>query len=209
MSTDKDQNQAPNNTDIITSSPKTKRGRKAGYRKPKNLTNGAITSDKIFSFVNRNTIPNNSLQTFLTICDTWINDLGADSLKDTDLEEIALYARDRIYIDGIFQTFAEAGTIDPNLISQIEKMNKGMESRKENLGARFKDRGDKRISKSSAGFMSLFEDFMDDPSTFSNKAAEVNQTVQDNKEKFSKLDDYMETYSSPTQMGVKEEDESS
>lgn len=206
MSSDKDQNQ--NQTQSNPSPIKSKRGRKAGYRKPQDLSNGVITAEKIFLFVDRNTIPSLDLQRFLRICDTWINDLGPDSLKDTDLEEIALYARDRVYIDGIFRTFAEAGTIDPNLITQIEKMNKGMEARKENLGARFKDRGDKRISKSSAGFMSLFEDFMDDPSTFSNKAIEVNKVIQDNKEKYSNLDEYMETYSSPTQGTTKNEEES-
>jgi len=179
---------------IPTDENKKKRGRKTGYRKPQDLSNGVIDPEKIFLFVDRNTIPPNDLQRFLKICDAWIQDLGADSLSDTDIEEVALYARDRIYIDGIYRGFAEADTIDPNLINQIEKMNKGMEARKENLGARFKDRGKSRKDKSNFSFINLFEDYQENPEVFVQQAKDQTLKTQTEKNNFTKLDDYMEAF---------------
>lgn len=181
-------------TGSVPKTPKTRRGRRVGYRKPQPLSNGQITVERIFDFIDRETIPVKDLPKFLKICDTWINDLGADSLKDTDIEEIGLYARERVYIDGIYRGFAEADTIDPNLITQIEKMNKGLEARKENLGARFKDRGQARKNKDGMSFLSLFENFEENSADLLKQAIEKKLDINNNKEDFTDVDSYMEAH---------------
>jgi hypothetical protein len=179
--------------DPTTAAPgKKKAGRKVGYRKAPDLSNGLVSADKIFLFVDRDTVPVNDLTKFLRICDTWIKDLGPETLKDTDLEEIALYARERVYIDGVYKGFAEAETIDPNLITQLEKMNKGLEARKENLGSRFKDRGIQRKDKSKFSFINLFESFEEDSQKFMRQGTEKDKIIEDNKENYTSTEEYME-----------------
>lgn len=186
---------------------KKKGGRKVGYRKPIPLGNGLVTPEKIFLFVERDTIPVRDQQRFLKICDTWINDLGADSLKDTDIEEIALYARERIYIDGVYRTFAEAETIDPNLITQLDKMNKGLEARKENLGARFKDRGVQRKNKDGMSFLSLFENFEENSEDFLQQALQQKEKIKADKEEVTNVEEYMQTYTSGNPLTPKESED--
>jgi hypothetical protein len=154
--------------------------------------NGVIPEKKIFLFVPRETIPEKDIQRFLQLCDAWIQDLGPLSLKDTDLEEIALYCRERLYIDGLYKTFAEAETIDPNLVTQIEKMTKAMEVRKSNLGSRFIDREGKRKEGSKMTFLDLFEDYSDNVEHFVKAAEEKKEVVSKNRDKFTNSVEYME-----------------
>lgn len=185
----------PATTSIVISTPPPQEEQKKKLGRPigaGTFQNGVIPEKKIFLFVPRDSIAERDIQRFLQLCDAWIKDLGPETLKDTDLEEIALYCRDRLYMDGLYKTFAEAETIDPNLVNQIEKMNKSMEARKTNLGSRFIDRGSKRDKGSAMSFIDLFENFSDNSDEFVRESELKKASIQKNRESFTNPIKYME-----------------
>jgi hypothetical protein len=159
------------------------------------MNNGQINHEKIFLFVKKETIPKDQLERFLKLCDSMIQSLGASDITDTDLEEIALYYRDRIYIDSIYEEFAENDATDTGLISQIEKLNKGLEQRKVNLGARFIDKGSKRkILGGGETIVDLVTKFDEERAEMQQDADNKRFEIQQNKKtKFTKLEEYMES----------------
>lgn len=158
----------------------------------KNMDNGHIDAEKIFLFVRKETIPKNQLDRFLKLCDMMIQSLGPEHISDTDIEEIALYYRDRIYIDSIYEEFAKDSITDTGLVSQIEKFNKSLEQRKVNLGSRFIDKGQKRKSTSGESVVDLVSRYEEEYAILQQEAEDKKYEILKNKKsKFSTLEDYM------------------
>lgn len=166
-------------------------GRPAGSIKFK-MENGLIDEDQIFLYIKRETIPTDELKRFITLCDKFIISVGADTVTDTDIEEIALIYRDRIYMDLAYESFAEAGSMDAAMATQIEKINKSLEVRKSNLGSRFIDRDKSRKSTSSTTFLDLFNNFVENRDKELEKAQKLDEKIKENESKYTKTKDYME-----------------
>lgn len=183
----------------ISPLPKKKKGRPFGSKnkfkdvveKTKTLE-FIVDPEKLFLFIKRETIPKKELIRFLRLCDQFIRSLGPDTLNDTDLEEIALIYRDRVYMDLAYQVFAKAEAIDTAMITQIEKINKSLEVRKSNLGSRFIDRDKARKGDGSNTFLELFNYFVENKDLELQKAREMQVTISGNKTSFTDTSDYME-----------------
>lgn len=191
----KPQNPEPNQDPNLNTLPavvETEEPKKKRTRRTSSLKNGKVEEDKLFLFVKRESLPATEIPRFLQLCDTYIISLGADTLSDTDVEEIALYYRDRIYADRIYETFASSNTTDANLIGQIDKLNKAIEQKKLNLGSRFIDKGKKRQDTSGESMMDLFAHFQDKKPDIEAMAAAKKSEVKENKAKnFTRTEDYM------------------
>lgn len=168
-------------------------GKKKGWRKPTSeMKNGRFTEQDIYTFVPEESIPQEHRIRFINLCDLMIVALGADTMSETDLEEIALYYRERIYCDSLYKTFADAGgTTDTTLIHHIEKLNKSLEQRKSNLGARFVDKGKKRKDSNTSTLMELLSDFDTNKNKFEFMSEDKAQTIEENKKKFTNTAEYM------------------
>lgn len=179
-----------------TSKPKHPGGRPKGSKtlnkKAPTLTNEIVTEDKLFLFIKKSSIPTSELDRFLQLCDSCIISLGPDTLSDGDIEEIALIYRDRVYMDMAYEVFAQAGAIDASMVSQIEKINKSLEVRKTNLGARFIDRDKSRKSDSGNTFLELFNHHVENKDLQIQKAKEMRELVDQNKSNFTNTTEYME-----------------
>ena len=163
------------------------------------LSNGVVSEDTLFNFVPRNTLPKNDVFRFITLCDAMITDLGADDLSNVDIEEIALYYRDKIYCDQIYREFATAETTDGSLVVQIEKLNKNIEKRKENLGARFIDKGKKRQDSGGESLMDLLSIYASNVKEAEALADKKQLEINNNKDtKYTKIEEYMESHISRT-----------
>ena len=99
-----------------------------------------------------------------------------------------------LVVDRIHQTFATQDVADPTLVAQIEKLNKSLEARKANLGARFIDRGKKRKTKDGMTFLDLFENFSDNANNIEKDAEEKRQLLKDKKSQFINPIEYMEEH---------------
>lgn len=156
------------------------------------LTNEVVTEDKLFLFIKKTSIPSSELDRFLQLCDKCILSLGPDTLSDSDIEEIALIYRDRVYMDMAYEVFAQAGAIDASMVSQIEKINKSLEVRKTNLGARFIDRDKTRKQGNENSFLELFSYFIEAKDIELQKAKDLQDELELNKSNFTNPIEYME-----------------
>jgi len=183
-------------------------GKKKGWRKvDQTLKNGKYTKDDIFNYVPKHTIPTSDLDRYINLCDAMIKDLGSDSVSESDLEEITLYYRDRIYCDKMYESFAQAdGVMDSTMVLQLEKLNKGLEQRKTNLGSRFIDRGKKRKESNVGTLMELIGKYVEDKKSFEIEAGEKQLLITQNKKHFTNTADYMEDHIGSTINLIKEED---
>lgn len=160
-----------------------------------------ITAEKLFLFVSQDTLPPTEINRFLRLCESMILSLGEDSLSDNDVEEIALIYRDRIYTDRQYSIFAKAEALDTSMVSQIEKLNKALEQRKANLGARFIDKGKTRKDANLGdSFVSLFNYFTENKDLQTAKGLEKQKQIEDNKAKFTSTADYMKNQSTQSQI---------
>lgn len=155
------------------------------------IQNGIVDEDKLFLFIKKETIPVSEQKRFIDLCDRFIQSLGADTLNDADIEEIALIYRDRIYMDLAYEIFAQAKAIDSTMVTQIEKINKSLEVRKMNLGSRFIDREKTRNKDTSNSFLDLFNYITENKEEEEGKATEVNKKIKENKKQFTDVHDYM------------------
>lgn len=171
-------------------------GKQKGWRKVSNsMSNGRFTEEDVYVYAPKDTVPKEQQERFLGLCDLMIKSLGVDTMADTDLEEIALYYRDRIYCDHLYKTFADAGgTTDSTLIAHIEKLNKALEQRKSNLGSRFVDKGKKRRDTNTSSFMELLSKFEQDKTEFENESNEKAALIENNKQNFTSTADYMTSH---------------
>lgn len=170
-----------------------KGGKPKGWKKPVTaMSNGKFVEKDLYLFVPKETIAESDRERFISLCDAMILDLGADSMKEADLEEVALYYRDRIYSDRMYRSFAEAdGITDANMIAQIEKLNKSLEQRKSNLGARFVDRGKQRKDNSSSSLVDLLNRFIDNPSQVMSEGVTKASEIESNRQKYTNTVEYM------------------
>jgi hypothetical protein len=122
------------------------RGRPKGARN-KALSNGVITTDDIFLYTPEETIPKKYVDRFLKLCDNMIITLDANTVTEPEVEEIAQYYRDRLFLDELYSSIndLEVGVAaDTTLIRSLDSLSKQLEKRKENLQLRSKDRADQR-----------------------------------------------------------------
>jgi hypothetical protein len=186
---------------------KPKVGKPLGWRKKYSMTNGIVSADKIFLFVQEQSLPEDSINRFLQLCDGMITTLGADQLNDLDIEEVALFYRDRIYADKMYEIFSRDGAImDPSMVKQIETLNKSLEVRKDNLGARFKDSGKKRKDKGTMTLLDLFENFQENKDIMEERSKESLEKVKKAKEKFTSTEEYMNNHNQFKAEESKEDD---
>lgn len=173
--------------------PARKGGKPKGWKKPVTaMTNGRFVEKDLYLFVPKETIAESDRERFISLCDAMILDLGADSMKEADLEEVALYYRDRIYSDRMYRSFAEAdGITDSNMIAQIEKLNKSLEQRKSNLGARFVDRGKQRKDNSTSSLVDLLNRFIDTPAQVMAEGIAKASEIEGNRKKYTDTVEYM------------------
>ncbi len=180
---------------------KRRRGRPS-KEDPGVMRNGAISENKIFQFVKKESIPKSELPRFLVLCDLMIESLGAKTLSETDIEEIAMYYRDRIYMDMIYEEFANAydgessdgeGGLDTNMLKQIESFNKALEKKKENLGSRFIDKGKKRdeLLKGKT-LIDLLSEYQDTPENFEKLVKDHKRELEEKSKEFTDPLQYME-----------------
>lgn len=175
---------------------------------PTKLRNGKITESQLFLYVPKHTLPEKEINRFLELCDTLIISLGPAELSETDIEEIALYYRDRIYADNIYSTFALSNTTDASLVMQIEKLNKGLEQRKTNLGARFIDKGKKRKEIGEESLIDLLARYSENKKVYEGTALEKYREISENKNtQFTNTSSYMEDHITTAQKLHKKEDE--
>lgn len=185
---------------------KRKPGRPKGTKK---VDNGVIDASQLFFYVPKDTLPTKHVDRFLKLCNQMIKSLGAETLNPTDVEEIAVYYRDRIYMDQIYETFALAQATDPTLVGQLEKLNKNLEQKKSNLGARFIDRGQKRKSKEGMTFIDLFENFVENEVEMEALAQSKKESIKTNKKSYTNPVDYIDSHTkSPTAGNTDDTDQS-
>jgi hypothetical protein len=172
-----------------------KRARGRPKKEPTFMKNGIVTDQQIFQYVKKESIPAAELQRFLTMCDLLIESLNPKTLSETDIEEIALYYRDRIYMDRIYETFAAAEASDMNMVKQLESFNKSLEKKKENLGSRFIDKGKKRedLLKGKT-LVDLLSEYEETPEKFDKLIKEHNAKIEESKKQFTNPLDYMERH---------------
>lgn len=164
-------------------------------KKPVSLSNGIVTADELFTYVPKDTIPVGQVERFISLCDHMIYDLDPEELSSIDIEEIALYCREKIYCDLIYKNFAEAQATDTSLVIQIEKINKNLEKRKENLGARFIDKGKKRKEAGTESLIDLLEKFSEYNEQYMDQAENKKiELTKDKDNKFTKTSEYMESH---------------
>lgn len=180
---------------------KRKRGRPS-REDPGVMSNGYINENKLFSFVKKESLPKKELPRFLALCDLLITSLGPKTLSDSDIEEIALYYRDRIYADMIYEEFAnsydasiegEPGGIDTSMLKQIESFNKALEKKKENLGARFIDKGKKRdeLLKGKT-LVDILAEFQETPENYDKLVRDHKKMLEEKNKEFTNTSEYME-----------------
>lgn len=164
-------------------------------KEPTFMKNGVITDKQIFQYVKKESIPAQELERFLRMCDLLIESLNPKTLSETDIEEIALYYRDRIYMDRIYETFAAAEASDMNMVKQLESFNKALEKKKENLGSRFIDKGKKRddLLKGKT-LVDLLSEYEESPEKFDKLVREQNTKTEESKKQFTNPLEYMERH---------------
>jgi hypothetical protein len=190
------------NKNIVNPTRVKRKGRPKGSKNKKSsnsktnsnyLTKYIIDPEKLFFFVKENTIPQDERNRFVVLCNKFAESLGVDTLTDTDVEEIALIYRDRIFMDLTYATFAEAGAFDTAMVNQVEKINKSLEVRKSNLGSRFIDRDKTRKSDAGEGtFLDLFNYYVADKEQAETSAQELKNKIEDHKKGFTSTKEYME-----------------
>jgi hypothetical protein len=152
--------------------------RKRG-RPPKDylMTNGHITSDVLFLFTPKDTIPGHQINRFLQLCDEHIKELTIEELTVSDIDEVAQYNRTRMLKDFILKNMTnpvvqkgpegEDEEVEPftdlGFITQLEKLHKQMDKHIENLKVRRKDRILGKTSGSYKGLGELARELDEDP----------------------------------------------
>lgn len=168
-------------------------GKPKGWRKPPTkMNNGRFIESDLYKYVPKETLPKEQVERFLNLCDSMIMDLGVETLSESDLEEISLYYRERVYCDLLYQQFASAGgTTDTTMILHIEKLNKALEQRKSNLGTRFIDKGKKRKDNNTSTLMEILSNYNDNQGLFTQVAESKDKDIDKNREMFTSTSDYM------------------
>jgi hypothetical protein len=180
-----------NNKAIKTAAQRKKTGGRLPGSHNKKKKDNSIR-DSLFLYVKKETIPPAELKRFVTLCERFIQTLGPETLNESDIEEIALIYRDRIFMDLAYEVFATAGAIDTTMVNQIDKMNKTLETKKANLGSRFIDRDKLRKNEVGNSFLDLFNNFVDHKDAEMKKAQDKLDEINKNKAKFTSLEEYME-----------------
>lgn len=150
--------------------------------------------EKIYLFTPKDTIPRDQLKRHLKLCQSMMESLGADELADTDIFEIALIAREQIVVDNIYRIFAESGAAETSMVVQVEKINKAIETRKENLGSRFRDKGQKRKGRenSDMSILDLINEFEEESKEVKLQAELKKKQIAESMATFTSTEEYME-----------------
>lgn len=169
------------------------------------MSNGEVSEDQVFLYTPESTIPSKDKRRFLMLCDLMITSLGPTTVSEADIEEVALYYRDRIYCDHMYEVFAEAqGTVDTNMVSQLEKFNKSLEQRKQNLGSRFIDKGQKRKESKGESLIELFSKYESTGDSLEDRAKEMKSKIEEGKKNYTTTRDYMSSHSASMKRNKKD-----
>lgn len=159
------------------------------------MRNSFISEHTIFMYVPEKTLPPDTRNRFLQLCDAMVMSLGAETVNAMEVEEIAQLYRDVLQSDEICETINAAGfdRSDPDnrvLLDHYDKLNKQIEKRKENLNIRTKDRKEARNLSSAKTMLNLLDEVKD--TDLENAMKSFAQTYQKALDEFQSVEDYME-----------------
>lgn len=131
------------------------------------MQNGSIDADRIFLFVPQHTIPKDSVDRFLELCDRLLIELGPKAVTETDVKDVATLFRDTIVRDAMYTLVSESeGVMDKSTSVDIEKFSKQIDSIQRSLKVRAADREAERKNNKDLTMIDILDKFMDDEGLF-------------------------------------------